>query len=182
MKLLIASDLHGSATAAQKIINQFEYHRCEYLVLLGDLVNHGPRNPIPEGYDPLRLASILNPLSHHIIAVKGNCDSEVDQQLLDFDILAPYNHLLIGHRRLYLTHGHDIGPKKPPKLNNQDILCSGHSHIPVMEPLQNYWHFNPGSAALPRNGLPASAGIIDDHSCTLITLNKGQTLWQHTLN
>lgn len=182
MKLFFASDIHGSFVAAQKAIAAFEKSGAKYLILLGDILNHGPRNALPEGYDPIKVAELLNQYADRITAVRGNCDSDVDQMLLDFPMMADYNLVMLADgRRLFLTHGHIYNADKHPPLMNGDVIVSGHTHIPVAELKSDYYAFNPGSVAIPRNGLPASYGLLDDNQLSVISF-EGEVLAQTVLN
>ncbi|OBU36137.1 phosphodiesterase [Photobacterium phosphoreum] len=182
MKLFFASDIHGSFVAAQKAIAAFEQSGARYLILLGDILNHGPRNPLPEGYDPIKVAKLLNQYAARITAVRGNCDSEVDQMLLDFPMMADYNLVMLANgRRLFLTHGHIYNADKHPQLMTGDVIVSGHTHIPVAERKADYFVFNPGSVAIPRNGLPASYGLLDGQNLSVVSFEH-EVLAQTILN
>ncbi len=159
--MLFISDIHGSATALQRALVWKAKLNSNVLVLLGDLLNHGPRNPIPDGYDPQAVATTLNGMADRIVAVRGNCDSEVDQALCDFPLMAEYNWLVIDGRRLCLTHGHRYGPDNLPPLAPGEGIVFGHSHIPVAHWQRDRLHFNPGSITLPREGGVASFGHFD---------------------
>lgn len=162
MKLMFASDIHGSLPATEKILTLFAKSGAQWLILLGDLLYHGPRNPLPEEYKPAEVAKKLNNLADRIIAVRGNCDSEVDQMLLDFPITAPWQQVLTEQNRLFVTHGHHYHPGALPALSAGDVLVFGHTHLPCAE-----WNpegiglFNPGSVSLPKGGYPASFGLWD---------------------
>ncbi len=162
MKLFFASDIHGSVIATEKMLAAFEESGASHLVLLGDLLNHGPRNALPEGYDPMGVVALLNPLASRILAVRGNCDSDVDQMLFEFPMMADYHTVLLeSGRRLFLTHGHLYNKDKHPALNEGDILVCGHTHIAVAEYRESFYCFNPGSVAIPRNDQETSYGILD---------------------
>lgn len=181
MKLLFAADLHGCREAAGRLVEVFGAGRYDYLVLLGDLLNHGPRNPLPEHYDPMAVAESLNALASRIIAVRGNCDSEVDQALLKFPMMAEYNQLLLPDRRCFLCHGHVHGPDKLPPLETGDLLCCGHTHLPVLEQGPACWLFNPGSTTIPRGGHPPSYGEYLDGELSVRTLHGGEPIIRHRL-
>ncbi|PSV43702.1 phosphodiesterase [Photobacterium sp. GB-36] len=172
MKLFFASDIHGSLASAEKMIAAFEQSGAEHLILLGDILNHGPRNPLPEGYNPIKVSELLNRYGECITAVRGNCDSEVDQMLLEFPIMADYNLVLLPTgQRLFLTHGHVYNANKHPRLRAGDVIVSGHTHIPVAEAKDELFVFNPGSVAIPRNGLPASYGLLDGNQLSVISFD-----------
>ncbi len=111
MKLMFASDIHGSLPATERVLELFAQSGAQWLVILGDVLNHGPRNALPEGYAPAKVAERLNEVAHKVIAVRGNCDSEVDQMLLHFPITAPWQQVLLEKQRLFLTHGHLLAGK-----------------------------------------------------------------------
>ena len=132
MKWLIASDIHGDSACCEKLLAAFEREKCERLLLLGDLLYHGPRNDLPGGYAPKSVIEQLNSLAEKITCVRGNCDTEVDQQVLEFPIMAEYVWLESGDRMIFATHGHHYGPDRPPlNLGKGDILLCGHTHIPA---------------------------------------------------
>lgn len=170
MKMMIASDIHGSLTATRQLINIFHAIKATWLILLGDFLNHGPRNPLPEDYRPTEVALLLNAYSRYIIAVHGNCDSEVDQTLLDFPITASWQQILLDNKRLFLTHGHLYHPAKLPALLTGDTLLYGHTHIPQAEQLGEHILFNPGSVSLPKGGFPPSYGLLKDERLWVISL------------
>ncbi|SQI41752.1 Phosphodiesterase yfcE [Leminorella richardii] len=181
MKLMFASDLHGSLPATEKVLEQFVRLKADRLILLGDLMYHGPRNPLPEGYAPAEVADRLNSVAERIIAVRGNCDSEVDQMLLTFPIEATWQQVLLEDRRLFLTHGHHYHPQKLPPLGAGDVFVYGHTHIPQAEKWEQLFLFNPGSVSLPKGGHPASFGLLDEGELRVMTLSQGQTLVQVSL-
>ncbi len=160
MKYMILSDLHGSYAAFEKCARAFEAEKADYLVLLGDYLNHGPRNEIPAGYDPPRLAAALNELKTRIIAIRGNCDSEVDGMLLDFPHTADYGNLIALGRRVFLTHGHLWSPEKLPALQEGDIFVSGHTHIPILAEKNGVILVNPGSPSIPKGNSEAGYALI----------------------
>lgn len=148
MRLLIASDIHGSALWLKKLLEIFEEKGADRLVLAGDLLNHGPRNGLSEGYDPVGTAALLNSVKHRLLTVRGNCDSEVDQMLLEFPALAEYALLDLDGRAALLSHGHRKS-EHTALLHPGDVYISGHTHVPALEKNEIY-EVNPGSAAFPR--------------------------------
>lgn len=172
MKLLIASDIHGAEDACERLMEAIDTHEPDRIVLLGDLLYHGPRNDLPRDYAPKRVIKLLNAHASRIIAVRGNCDAEVDQMVLDFPCMATYNTLLDpsdGHT-LFLTHGHVYGAgfhnsvSNLPTLSPGDALVFGHTHIKVNEEcpgLTGVRCFNPGSVGIPKDGTP-SYGLYED--------------------
>ncbi|WP_300178163.1 phosphodiesterase [uncultured Aliivibrio sp.] len=170
MKLFFASDLHGSFPATQRVIDTFLASKADHLILLGDLINFGPRNPIPEGHNPLAVAELLNQYAESIIAVRGNCDSEVDQMLLSFPIMSDYNIVLLPTgEKIFLTHGHIYNADKRPLLKKGDIIAHGHTHITVAEWQGEQIIFNPGSTTFPRNeGGKPSYGLLDGTNLSVL--------------
>ena len=169
MKLLIASDIHGAADACERLMEAVRVHEPDRLVLLGDLLYHGPRNDLPADYAPKRVIALLNQYANMIVAVRGNCEAEVDQMVLDFPCMATYNELFDPHtgHTLFLTHGHIYGPglhnsvHKLPALASGDTLVYGHTHIKVnqmSDERPSVRYFNPGSVGIPKDG-SASYGI-----------------------
>ncbi|MNP30776.1 Phosphodiesterase YfcE [compost metagenome] len=146
------------------------------------MLNHGPRNALPEGYAPAQVAEKLNQYADKIIAVRGNCDSEVDQMLLHFPITAPWQQILLEKRRLFLTHGHLFGPDNLPPLSTGDVLVYGHTHIPVAEQREGVVHFNPGSVSIPKGGNVPSYGMLEDNLLSVIALNDQQVIAQVSIN
>ncbi|MGF1694984.1 phosphodiesterase [Vibrio lamellibrachiae] len=172
MELFFASDLHGSLPATQRVLEKFEQSGADTLVLLGDVLNHGPRNPIPEGYAPADVATLLNQYADSIIAVRGNCDSEVDQMLLSFPMMTDYTWLLLeSGQRMFITHGHLYNSTKRPPLKINDLMAFGHTHIPVAEKDDGIILFNPGSVTFPRDGHPASYGLYSDGELQVISFS-----------
>lgn len=149
MKLLVASDIHGSAVWCKKMLEAFEKEGADKLVLLGDILYHGPRNPLPDGYAPQEVFAMLNPIADRIIAVRGNCDSEVDQMVLDFNVSSDYAVLYDGATKITLSHGH----RPVPPLGKGDVYITGHTHVPLNAvEKEGYLHLNPGSVSLPKEG------------------------------
>lgn len=165
MKLMIASDLHGDAECTATLLRRFDESDAERLVLLGDLLYHGPRNDLPAGYAPKQVISLLNEVRDRLICVRGNCDTEVDQMVLKFPILSDTACLFADGHAYIAAHGHhDV-----PPLRKGDILLGGHTHVPVFEMRRGkdgtpYLHINPGSVSLPKEGSPHSYVIIDSDS------------------
>ncbi|XTZ39629.1 phosphodiesterase [Salmonella enterica] len=182
MKLMFASDIHGSLPATERVLELFNESDARWLVILGDVLNHGPRNPLPEGYAPAQVAERLNEQASRIIAVRGNCDSEVDQMLLHFPITAPWQQVLLSHQRLFLTHGHLFGPDNIPPLDKGDILAYGHTHIPVAEKRGDIVHFNPGSVSMPKGGFAPSYGLLEEGMLSVIAFNDQRVIAQVAIN
>lgn len=151
MKLLIASDIHGSEYYGNKLIERFINEGANKLLLLGDILYHGPRNDLPLDYKPKALIESLNELKDRIISVRGNCDSEVDQMVLEFPIMGDYAILEIDGKNIFATHGHIYNENKLPPLGTCDILLNGHTHIPMFTQHETYTYMNPGSVSIPKN-------------------------------
>ncbi|MFP4975036.1 phosphodiesterase [Paenibacillus sp. CN-4] len=163
MKLMFISDIHGSLAWLNRALEKYEEERPDQLVLLGDFLYHGPRNPLPEGYDPQGVAQALNPLKQVIgAAVRGNCDAEVDQMLLEFPMMGDYALIVHEGRRIYATHGHLFSMDSLPPLSPGDVFIQGHTHVPVAEEREGIYVLNPGSIALPKENHPNSYGVIEN--------------------
>ncbi len=150
MKWMIASDIHGSALYCQQMLRRFEDEKADRLILLGDLLYHGPRNDLPAEYQPKKVIEMLNGIRDRLLCVRGNCDCEVDQMVLQFPILADYAVLDAGERLIYATHGHVYNPEKLPPLKAGDILLFGHTHIPLHAEKDGILCLNPGSVSIPK--------------------------------
>ncbi|MBO6159659.1 MAG: phosphodiesterase [Firmicutes bacterium] len=168
MKYLIASDIHGSFYWCRKLLEAFEAEKADKLILLGDILYHGPRNDLPEEYSPKDVAAILNPYKDRILAVRGNCDSEVDQMVLDFPIGADYALLDQGKHLVFITHGHVFNESQLPPLTQGDILLHGHTHVQVCRQHDAYTYLNPGSIAIPK----------EDSFHGYMTLEEGEFVWK----
>jgi putative phosphoesterase len=171
MKLFFISDIHGSLTDLSRALDCFEEEKADRLIILGDALYHGPRNPLPGGYNPAEVAAMLNRYKQQILAVRGNCDSEVDQMLIDYPMMETYSTLLVENRKFFLTHGHIYNPDEPPPLNPGDILAFGHTHLPIAEKRDAVYLFNPGSITLPKQGNPKSVGLYDGECLQVKTLD-----------
>lgn len=175
MKLAIIADIHGSLPALERVLGQLESRQPDHILLLGDLLNHGPRNPLPDGYQPAAVAARLNGLAQHLMAVRGNCDSEVDQMLLHFPCTAPYNQLLVDGRRWFVTHGHLYQPEAVP-LPAGSLFISGHTHVAQLKRQAERWLVNPGSITFPRGEWPASFGWYQAGVMQILGCEKGEVL------
>ena len=150
MKWLIASDIHGSALYCRKLLESYKAEKADRLIILGDILYHGPRNDLPEGYAPKEVIKLLNAVSSDLLCVRGNCDTEVDQMVLQFPIMADYAVLDIGGRIIYATHGHIYNENNLPPIHRGDILLNGHTHVPKCTEHENYIYMNPGSVSIPK--------------------------------
>ena len=167
MKLMSASDLHGSATACKKLLDTFTASGAERLILLGDLLYHGPRNDLPEGYDPKVVIAMLSEQADKLFCVRGNCDTEVDQMVLPFPIMAETALLFVDGCTWFACHGHRSGANPTandlPMLPAGSVVLSGHTHIPVLETNDKGVTFlNPGSTSIPKGGFAASYALYED--------------------
>ena len=173
MKLFVATDLHGSAYYTQKIVNLFAASGADTLVLLGDVYNHGPRNPFPRDYAPMKVAEMLNAIAGKVIAVQGNCDSEVDRMISNFPIVAD-NILPFCGRRLYFTHGHVYNKHNLPAVSAGDVVFYGHFHTNEICEVQGVTCVNVSSASLPKD--VASYCIVDEHGVAIFDLDGNEIL------
>ena len=160
MKLLIASDIHGSAYYCDLMLKAFEEEQADRLLLLGDILYHGPRNDLPREYSPKKVIELLRPYKDRIICVRGNCDADIDLSVLPFTMAADCAILPIGEKMMYATHGHRYHPENLPALHKGDILLFGHTHMPVLREVRDIMCINPGSISLPKGG--------SRHSCILL--------------
>ena len=167
MKLVVASDIHGSALYCRKFLDCYKKENADKLILLGDILYHGPRNDLPEEYAPKKVIEMLNDIKDEILCVRGNCDTEVDQMVLEFPILADYCILSAGARMIFATHGHHYNETHLPLLQPGDVLLHGHTHIPGLEKRNNYIYANPGSVTLPKQNSPRSYLLLEDNVLTL---------------
>lgn len=167
MKYMFASDIHGSAYYCRKMLEAYQKEGAERLVLLGDLLYHGPRNDLPREYAPKEVIPMLNAMKDRIYAVRGNCEAEVDQMVLDFPVLADYCVLAIDGKTFYATHGHVYNQKNLPPLCQGDILIHGHTHVLTAERMDGYILLNPGSVSIPKEGNPPTYGVLESNIFTI---------------
>lgn len=163
MKLFFISDIHGSLYYLEKAIENYKKEAADFIVILGDELYHGARNDLPQGYNPKGVTKLLNKYSDKIIAVRGNCDSEVDEMVLNFPIMSTYSSILYNSKRLFLTHGHVYGEDNLPKLSDGDVLIYGHTHIPVAKKENGIFIINPGSISIPKENNPNSYGVLENN-------------------
>lgn len=180
MKYFIASDIHGSAFYCRKMLDAFEKEKADRLVLLGDILYHGPRNELPANYDPKEVASMLNPLASRIFCVRGNCDSEVDQMVLAFPILGEYCLISEKNHMVFVTHGHHFNLQTPPLLQKGDVLLHGHTHVPACTETETFTYLNPGSVSLPKEESSHGYMILEDGNFYWKTFD-GETYKQYSL-
>lgn len=166
MKIFIASDIHGSSYWCRKMIDAFIKSNAEKLILLGDILYHGPRNDLPKDYDPKKVINILNPLKNKILCVKGNCDTAVDQMVLDFPVLAEYALIYTDGLEIFATHGDKFNEDNLPPLNKGAVLLNGHTHVPMIKQTENYTYVNPGSVSIPKEDSRHSYLILENGQFT----------------
>lgn len=174
MKYLLVSDIHGSLPRLERVLDFYRSQRCDMMLLLGDIINYGPRNGVPEGLDGKSIAERLNAMAADIVAVRGNCDSEVDQMLLDFPIMSDYVLLVDEGRRVLLTHGHVYHREHLPK-GHYDAVLTGHTHRWLLEDDGHTLFCNTGSVTFPKDGNPPTLGIMENGRIAMYTL-EGELL------
>ena len=182
MKWMIASDLHGSAYYCRKMLEAFEREGADRLFLLGDLLYHGPRNDLPREYAPKEVIPLLNGKKEKLLCVRGNCDAEVDQMVLEFPMLADYAVLPVGRRLIYATHGHIYHVKNLPPLAPGDVLLHGHTHVPAwIEFGQGNLYLNPGSVSIPKENSPHSYMTLEGNTMQWKELESSAVFHELTL-
>lgn len=172
MKYLIFSDIHGSATAISQMLEVFEREKCDYMIILGDILYHGPRNPLPIGHDPQKVVTDLNKYKDKIIAVGGNCDAQVDQMVLDFPCLSEYTLIVDEGIRIFATHGHNYTLETTHFIGKGDIFLYGHTHLWEIENRNGVTVCNPGSIALPKENRPPTYALYDKGYLTVYNLEN----------
>lgn len=172
MKFLIASDIHGSSYYCRKLVETIEKENADRVIILGDILYHGPRNDLPKDYAPKEVIAMLNPLKDKLLCVRGNCDTEVDQMVLDFPVLADYAVIPACENLIYATHGHVYNEEKLPPICKGDILLHGHTHVPKCTEHTDYVYMNPGSVSIPK----------EDSAHSYMTLENGKFLWKNLEN
>lgn len=168
MKWMIASDLHGSEYYCKKLFEAFDAEKADRLLLLGDLLYHGPRNDLPEGYQPRKVLEMLNRRKDDLLCVRGNCDGEVDQMVLEFPIMAEYCLIVDQGYTIFATHGHHFNEQNLPALHKGDILLHGHTHVPACVRRERYTYLNPGSVSMPK----------EDSWNGYLVLDGGRFIWK----
>ena len=167
MKYMFASDIHGSAYYCRKMLEAFEAEGASRLFLLGDLLYHGPRNDLPKEYAPKQVIAMLNEKKQYLTNVRGNCDAEVDQMVLNFPVMADYCILAIDGLTFYATHGHVYNENNLPPFREGDILIHGHTHVLKAEQREGYILLNPGSVSIPKEGNPPTYAVLEDKVFTI---------------
>ncbi len=174
MKYMFASDIHGSAFYCRRMLETFEESGAEKLILLGDILYHGPRNNLPRDYEPKQVIAMLNACRDRIYAVRGNCDSEVDQMVLEFPIMADYALFVLNGKTIYATHGHVFNENCLPPMQAGEALIYGHIHLPVARTMGDKFLLNPGSVSLPKDGNPPSYAMLDGDMFTVYDFDGGK--------
>ena len=181
MKLMFASDIHGDYNCALATIEKYKEEKADQLILLGDILYHGPRNDLPSGYAPKQVIALLNEHKADLVCVRGNCDTEVDQMVLEFPILADYMLIFERGHRFFITHGHHYNTQTPPLLNSGDLLIHGHTHVLTATPFgDGLTYLNPGSVSLPKENNPPSYMIYENERFTIKDF-EGNEILTHTM-
>lgn len=178
-EFLIVSDIHGALSAAQKIAELAPSYR--YVIMLGDALYHGPRNDLPSSYNPKAVIPLLNSLKNKIVAVRGNCDAEVDQMVLSFPIMSTTALIQSGERTFIMSHGHIYNEENLPPMEDGSVFLYGHTHIPVIKEENGIVIFNPGSVSIPKGGYPASYGEYDKGCLKVLSLEDGSEIFSFAL-
>ena len=178
MKLLIASDIHGSAYWCGRLCEEIEKENPDRVILLGDLLYHGPRNDLPRDYAPKKVIPMLSALAEKIIAVRGNCEAEVDQMVLEFPVLADYAVLVVDGLTIYLTHGHRYNAEHMLPMGKGELLLHGHTHIPGIWHVGEHTILNPGSISIPKGGFKPSYMRYEDRRFSIRTI-EGEELFSY---
>ena len=176
MKFVIASDIHGDLECAKALLDVFENEKAEKLIILGDVLYHGPRNDLPGGYNPKGVIALLNTYKDKIICVRGNCDAEVDQMVLDFPIMDEFRYIEVDGLRIFATHGHHYNIDNPPRLSHGEIFISGHTHIPICKTQGDNVFMNPGSISIPKGGYKPSYMLYENRDFVIKTFD-GENLF-----
>ncbi len=172
MKYMFASDIHGSAWYCRRLLEEYRRSAAERLILLGDILYHGPRNDLPREYAPKEVIAMLNEIKDEIYAVRGNCEAEVDQMVLDFPVMADYGVFVLNGLTFYATHGHVFNQDHLPPMKAGDILIHGHTHLLKADRIGDYYVLNPGSVSIPKGGNPATYAILQDRLFQILDFDK----------
>ena len=182
VKWMIASDIHGDFECARLLVERYRASGAQKLILLGDILYHGPRNDLPSGYAPKKVIELLCPLSDELLCVRGNCDTEVDQMVLTFPVLADYAMLCADGLTVFATHGHNYNTDKRPPLGKGDVLLHGHTHVPAAQSFGNEnWYVNPGSVSIPKENSPKSYIVYENRVFSYRNLDDGKEYKRLTL-
>ena len=171
MKILICSDIHGDADALSILLERFSEEKADKMLILGDILYHGPRNDLPGGYAPKKVISMLSEIKEKIISVRGNCDTEVDQMVLPFPILSDYSYVITDGLTILATHGHKYSPENSPPMAKGTVLLGGHTHVPVFSEIGDCFYVNPGSISLPKENNPKTYAVYENRKITIKCLD-----------
>lgn len=180
MKYMIASDIHGSYYYSKKMMDAFFEEKADKLILLGDILYHGPRNDLPLEYEPKKVIELLNKNKDSICAIRGNCDTEVDQMVLEFPCMADYSFFIYENSCIYFTHGHNFNEEKPLPMKNGDVMLFGHTHIPKIIKANGNAFLNPGSVSIPK-GDSSNSYIIFEKGVFICKSFEGNTIFKYEL-
>ena len=180
-KLMIASDIHGDAETTEQLLAAFAASGAERLVLLGDILYHGPRNDLPAGYAPKRVITLLSGIREQILCVRGNCEAEVDQMVLPFPVLSETLALCVDGVNMLATHGHHVNFDDLSALRPYEVLLTGHTHVPVARRLEKVVHINPGSVSIPKENSPKSYVLYEQCHFSFHRLTDGTTYMEFDL-
>ena len=181
MKWIIASDIHGSEQYCEKLLERVNEEKADAIFLLGDILYHGPRNALPGEYQPMAVAEMLNAKKDMITCVRGNCDAEVDQMVLEFPIMADYALMSYGNRRIFFTHGHLFDKTNPPMLKEGDVMVYGHFHVQDADVKNGIIFINPGSVSIPKNGSRHGYILFEDGIFLFKDVLTGETFNKYSL-
>lgn len=171
MKYMIASDIHGSYYYCEKMMEAYKQENAQQLILLGDILYHGPRNDLPKEYNPKKVTELLNAAKEEILCVRGNCDAEVDQMVLEFPVMAEYAFIYTEGLSIYATHGHTYHLENMPPLKKGTILLHGHTHVQAMEKAGDFWYLNPGSVSIPKENNENSYMVLEENTFIIKNLD-----------
>jgi putative phosphoesterase len=166
MRIMIASDIHGSEYYCSQLLEAYAREEADRMLLLGDILYHGPRNDLPRDYAPKKVIAMLNAMKEDIYCVRGNCEAEVDQMVLEFPVLADYALIPAGDKMVYATHGHVYNEKNLPPLHKGDVLLNGHTHVPKCVEHEDYVYMNPGSVSIPKEDSHHGYMILESNKFT----------------
>ena len=184
---MIASDVHGSAYYCEQLIEAYRREKADRLLLLGDILYHGPRNDLPKEYNPKKVIEMLNDMKDEILCVRGNCDAEVDQMVLKFPIMAEYCILQLGDATVFATHGHTFNMDNPLPMKRGDVLLHGHIHVPKAEYFggesgKDFLYINPGSVSIPKENSAHSYMIFENGNFVWKNLENGEVFMELLYN
>lgn len=180
MKILFASDIHGSAYYCKMLMERINEEKPEKIILLGDLLYHGPRNDLPKDYAPKEVIAMLNGIKDKIVAVRGNCEAEVDQMVLDFDVMSTYKEMSVNGIDLFLTHGHHYNKENSPEKSGKFALLNGHFHIPEISDKGDFVYINTGSVSIPKENSPHSYLVLEGNTFMLKEIETGKEFKKFT--